>query len=752
MNLLDTKQALLLCILLLHCFGLWAQKQTANWMLYPDSYHFSQSGLGISTQHRDNFSYSSSMSDKNGNLLFYTNGFDVWNKLGEKMEGSGYILNNLSFQCCGSRGIACVIVPSPSDTNQYYIFGSIATGLILSGNDASITSYAIVDMHLNNNTGKVISTQNIIDSSTSGVIAAVKHCNNKDFWIVTHKRYNTFLSVLLSANGVSAPIEYNSGIRRNFGTSRAIRIKFSPNGKYLGIASNYAPDIHYEILKFNNTTGILSTSLLDYTSSVNTTSYNDGNIEFSSNSSKFYVVNNKQRLIQFDLTVPDSASIRKSADSIDITTGNAGMMQLSLNKKIYILGMPSNLTIDKPDLKKSDPSFTLSKVAGQSSHFPYFIASYFNQPYTVDSFCLNKPTVFRALDTYQYDSIRWDFGDTLYPLNSSSDSIVYHTFNANGMYTATLKVYKCNSESTFEIPVSISKPTPITFTPFDSLCINTPPLKLTLASPDSGLYYINDHHSDSLYPARLGSGNMYIVYKIINDSGCLSVDSTPVTIHALPTPVIILSRSPFLCEGDSVVLQSNYDQNKWSNGLTTKTITINSTANISLTVTDSIGCKNSAAPVSIISKTIPTTKIAPVDPVICEGTPFTLTASGNDDFVWSTGYRGSTQNLVASRTQTYKVTVSNYCGSAEDSVLITVLSSTAKAYPNPAQTYLSVDLSECEGMGQSIEIYDEIGRRIYSFTTDHFSETIDLNMIAPGLYFCRVGKEHLSVFKFVVIK
>jgi hypothetical protein len=35
------------------------------------------------------------------------------------MEGSGFILNSFPFQCCGSAGIPCVIVPSPSDTNNF---------------------------------------------------------------------------------------------------------------------------------------------------------------------------------------------------------------------------------------------------------------------------------------------------------------------------------------------------------------------------------------------------------------------------------------------------------------------------------------------------------------------------------------------------------------------------------------------------------------------------------------------------------
>jgi PKD repeat protein len=365
---------------------------------------------------------------------------------------------------------------------------------------------------------------------------------------------------------------------------------------------------------------------------------------------------------------------------------------------------------------------------------------------------LNSPTIFRAFDASQYDSLRWDFGDDQTIQKTSADSIIRHIFSRIGTYTATLKTYHCNAETVYEIPISISTPTPINFQVLDSLCVNTKAFKLAIAKPDSGWYFINSLISDSLHPTIVGSGNKYITYKIMNDSGCWSIDSTQITINALPAPVISLSRSPFLCEDDSVILQSNYDNNEWSNGLTTKTIILKESAKISLMVLDSFGCKNTSTSISIVSKKPPTTKILALNNIVCEGSSFTLAASGEGDFYWNNGYHGNHQNLIALTTQTHKVTVSNYCGSAEDSVLIKVLRSSAKAYPNPAQNYLSVDLSECEGTGQSIEIIDELGRTIFFLNTDQLSEVIDLYSLTEGLYFCRVGREHFSLFKIVVLK
>ncbi|MGO8056139.1 hypothetical protein, partial [Rhizobium leguminosarum] len=55
-------------------------------------------------------------SDKNGNLLFYTNGIDVWNRNHEIMpNGTGLFGSQTSTQ-------SGIIVPQPGSDSIYYVF------------------------------------------------------------------------------------------------------------------------------------------------------------------------------------------------------------------------------------------------------------------------------------------------------------------------------------------------------------------------------------------------------------------------------------------------------------------------------------------------------------------------------------------------------------------------------------------------------------------------------------------------------
>ena len=58
----------------------------------------------------------SSISDNNGNLLFYTDGITVWNKFHAVMpNGTGLLGNPSTTQ-------SAVIVPMPGSATQYYIY------------------------------------------------------------------------------------------------------------------------------------------------------------------------------------------------------------------------------------------------------------------------------------------------------------------------------------------------------------------------------------------------------------------------------------------------------------------------------------------------------------------------------------------------------------------------------------------------------------------------------------------------------
>lgn len=140
------------------------------------------------------------------------------------------------------------------------------------------------------------------------------------------------------------------------------------------------------------------------------------------------------------------------------------------------------------------------------------------------------------------------------------------------------------------------------------------------------------------------------------------------------TPVVDLGKDTLLCMSDSFILIPKVSDTTglytWNNGSHAKTLTIKAAGKYSLTVknecgktSDSIRIKASQAPVIKLGN----------DKTVCEGDTVVLTPALNDTSVTLTWQNGSkAKALKVTQTGTYYVTAANSCGSATDTVNITV--------------------------------------------------------------------------------
>lgn len=126
----------------------------------------------------------SSMSDINGNLLFYTDGDTVWNKNHLPMP------NGTGLMGCGNYGSSAnagLIVPKPNNTDIFYIFTTDCQENFTNFQQNKGFRYTVIDMNLNGGLGDVISKNNLLFTPSVEGIAATKHCNGTDIWIVAHE-------------------------------------------------------------------------------------------------------------------------------------------------------------------------------------------------------------------------------------------------------------------------------------------------------------------------------------------------------------------------------------------------------------------------------------------------------------------------------------------------------------------------------------------------------------------------------------
>ncbi|MBI4929387.1 MAG: T9SS type A sorting domain-containing protein [Bacteroidetes bacterium] len=214
-----------------------------------------------------------SISDTSGNLLFYSDGWKVWNKNHQVMP------NGMSLIIYGAPTTSQILsVPKPENENIHYIF---SLGYDSTGFDGE-WRYAIVDMSLQSGLGDVLTKRNFLCNNATETMTAVRHANNNDIWIITMQRNtNSFYSYLLTSAGLNTtPVISNAG----FSTDHMIFLKASPDGKKLAVAFLFNGP---EILDFDKSTGMVSNPILFPPISGQSNSYGP---EFSPDNKKLYFI------------------------------------------------------------------------------------------------------------------------------------------------------------------------------------------------------------------------------------------------------------------------------------------------------------------------------------------------------------------------------------------------------------------------------------------------------------------------------
>ncbi|MGV3697849.1 T9SS type A sorting domain-containing protein [Flavobacterium sp.] len=164
----------------------------------------------------------------------------------------------------------------------------------------------------------------------------------------------------------------------------------------------------------------------------------------------------------------------------------------------------------------------------------------------------------------------------------------------------------------------------------------------------------------------------------VNNGSCNSQQSAPVTVSITApaaSPTISASGSLTFCQGGSVTLTSSATTgNLWSNGATTRAITVSTSGNYSV-IYNNGGCDSAPSAVSTVTvnplPAIPTIS-ASGSTTLCTGGNVVLTSSSATGNIWSTG--ATTQSITVSTAGSYTVRVNNgTCSSAvSDATTVTV--------------------------------------------------------------------------------
>jgi Secretion system C-terminal sorting domain len=317
------------------CMGGYAQLQNANWQFgnnagltfLPDPYSPQSISSAI-----DAGEGCASVSDQQGNLLFYTNGIKVWRANNTVMpNGNGLLGNTSSTQ-------NAVIVPKPGSVNYYIFTIDGITGNLqgLHYSEVNMTTNDVIPA-VKNIPLKDHNNVNIVPGylNNSEKITSARHSNGTDYWIVAQIRDKIY-SYLVSSGGVTlTPVSSNAPVALPlvYGDylTGAGQMKISPLGKHIAIAYNDGafPPAETGVValgSFDSNTGqaIFSPTLIQ---PVDGPGYYG--LEFSPKSNYLYfnIGNDLYR---------GSASSAIAPVTLVASPIKAGALQLAINGKIYI--------------------------------------------------------------------------------------------------------------------------------------------------------------------------------------------------------------------------------------------------------------------------------------------------------------------------------------------------------------------------------------------------------------------------------
>ncbi len=361
------KKNLTVLIILIFCSVSLAQNEASFWYFGQNAGLRFDAGAGtvtaVTNGQLSTLEGCTSISDTDGNLLFYSDGRTVWNRNHQVM------LNGIGLKGDESSTSSGLIVPKPQDPDFYYIFtvdephhfnsSSFPNEVDGDGINDGLT-YSRINILDDGGLGAVDNVEKNVPLVTYDIndvqqseykcsekITAVRADDCSSFWVITHF-VDSFYAFKVDENGVSdtpvvstvGPVIPVEGYRRN----ALGYLKASPDGTKLvaahfGESTVVAQDAGggVYLFDFDNDTGLVSNSIELYSPQNNDSPYG---VEFSAENRKVYATiglgvsgNGASQVLQWNL---ESADIPGSLQIIHTSnTLSAGALQLGIDRRIY---------------------------------------------------------------------------------------------------------------------------------------------------------------------------------------------------------------------------------------------------------------------------------------------------------------------------------------------------------------------------------------------------------------------------------
>jgi gliding motility-associated-like protein len=421
-------------------------------------------GAPVSIDGEDNLMDSpegcATISDVNGELLFYTNGQTVWNKE-HKIMVNGTLLGGDSI-----AAQSAMIMPFSDDATMFYIF----TTEEVYGDDTHQLKYSIVDMKGDTARGEVVKKGIVLVDKSTERITTTGFTGN-DFILAHEFGNNNFRLYNLSGNGISGAIHSSIGERHTKEDPLNSRgyMKFSPLNTGLALLIPGTPN-RVEIFDLNQQSGAISLpKIINLQESAPLEAYG---LEYSPNGERLYVsfVGAGSKIIQLNLgpsnNPNDAATIEASKTTIATPGEQFGALQIGPDGVMYVardgtsdLGQINSADTDLAVFAASSLALDGDGVGNSRLGLPNFRQQISNgQTPSMDIAiaCVGQETGFSATGRdNSIETYKWDFGDgNVTGFLTSPDTT--HIYTAEGTFSVVLTLRNhCDIDSMFTQDIDV---------------------------------------------------------------------------------------------------------------------------------------------------------------------------------------------------------------------------------------------------------------------------------------------------------
>jgi len=365
-----------------------------------------------------------------------------------------------------------------------------------------------------------------------------------------------------------------------------------------------------------------------------------------------------------------------------------------------------------------------------------------------------------VLNAYGAEAYIWSTGDT-------SNSIII-----NPVQTTTYSVVGTTNSCSAEVFVTVY---------VEELFVASAGVDIQVCDNQSYQIVLTANQGDS-YLWNTGETTQSIVVSplstteyVVTITNGVQEDTDEVIVFVNPSPTVEIANgeSVEILNGDFITLSaSGANTYEWNNGATQPNIAVSPSATTIYEVRGFVGDCYDEKQVTV-NVLQPVEADAGEDVIICLDEIATLTATGGDDYVWSTGETTQTIQVSPTETTDYTVTVFNALDFDEASVRVEVdlncqietvvppideiLDFSFDIFPNPAVNSVNVKLSGTT-IGSDVFIFDLTGKIVKH--TEIYNEElspvttaqIDISALQSGVYFVKLIDEDRDITKKLIVR